>query len=146
MVSNPSLSPLLRRQHVMKLWRYERFNDIGLVTKMQSGIVVSYKVVWMITNNVAIVYFAIYSSDTVKWENRKVTCLHSNICFSQHKLIALNGIHHWFSNFNGSFITYDFYGDHDAGGCCRIYFPDSGKYYEVPRFRKTITTSGKKSP
>ncbi|XP_010424455.1 PREDICTED: putative F-box protein At3g23950 [Camelina sativa] len=118
------LSPLLYRQDLVKLWRYDSFNDIGLVTKIHSGVVVSYKVVWMITRDATKVDFAIYSSDI-------------------HKLIALNEILLWDSNINSSFVAYDFYGGHAAAadGCCAVYFPDSGQDYDIPRFRRTITTS-----
>ncbi|VYS58417.1 unnamed protein product [Arabidopsis thaliana] len=134
------LRPKYTSQNVEKLRNHERFSDSGLVTKMQSGIVVSYKVVWLIAHTFAQVDFAIYSSNTGEWEIKNVTCLHSAYWFSHHKSIALNGILHWLSNLTGSFLAYDFYGGHHDA-CSIIYFPDNGKDYELPRFRRTITTS-----
>ncbi|EOA32490.1 hypothetical protein CARUB_v10015770mg [Capsella rubella] len=122
-----------------------QYNNTGLVTKMQSGIVVSYKVVLLIAPEDNKVGFATYSSNTGMWEIQTVTCLEPHSWFCDSRSISLNGILHWFSNLNTSFIAYDFYGGHASANvddkCCIIPFPDSGKGYELPRFRKTITTS-----
>ncbi|CAE5970354.1 unnamed protein product [Arabidopsis arenosa] len=133
--------PYIHLQDDVGLHDHKRFNDSGLVTKMQSGTVVSYKVVWLIAHAFAKVDFGIYSSDTGEWEIKKVTCLHSPFWFSHQKSIALNGILHWLCNFNTSFVAYDFYGDHDDDACDIIHFPDSGKDDELRCFRRTLSTS-----
>ncbi|XP_010512008.2 PREDICTED: putative F-box protein At3g23950 [Camelina sativa] len=137
------LPPFLSSQDLERLRTYERYNDSGLVTKMQSGIVLSYKVVWlMITRYAAKVDFTIYSSDTGTWETRNVTCIDSVVWYGTHKSIALNGILHWIHDTISSFIAYDFYGGHDDDRLCSIVdFPDTGEVQELLRFRRTITTS-----
>ncbi|EOA30611.1 hypothetical protein CARUB_v10013742mg [Capsella rubella] len=124
-----------------KLRKHERFSNSGLVTKMENGVVVSYKVVWLLTH-VAKVEFMIYSSDTGMWERRFVTCLHTAMWSSQDKSIALNGFLHWLSNLTSSIIAYDFYGGCNGvdDGFHIIPFPFSGKD-EILRFRRTFTTS-----
>ncbi|CAH8261674.1 unnamed protein product [Arabidopsis lyrata] len=119
--------------------KHERFSDSGLVTKMKNGVVVSYKIVWLLTHP-AKVEFMIYSSDTGTWDRRNVTCVHTALWTSRDKSIALNGILHWLSNLTSSIIAYDFYGGHDDGFCI-IHFPGVGKDDELRRFRRTFTTS-----
>ncbi|KAG7578512.1 F-box domain [Arabidopsis thaliana x Arabidopsis arenosa] len=129
-------------QNLQRLQNHKRFSDGGLVTKMQNGIVVSYKVVWLLTHDVgAKVDFAIYSSDTGKWEGRTVTCLRSRFWSSDDKSIALNGILHWIHDCTRSFIAYDFYGGNDDDQCSIITFPDTGVDKALLWFRRTITTS-----
>ncbi|XP_010513317.1 PREDICTED: putative F-box protein At3g23950 [Camelina sativa] len=135
--------PFLSLEDLERLRLHERFRDTGLVTKMQSGIVVSYKVVLLMTHGRTKVDFAIYSSDTAKWENRNVTCpkYHWLFRFSHRKSIALNGMLHWFSNISVCFMAYDFYEGNVDDGCHIISFPDRGKDDEIRRFRRSFTTS-----
>ncbi|XP_010466812.1 PREDICTED: putative F-box protein At3g23950 [Camelina sativa] len=135
------LPPFLSLQDLERLRTYDRFSDSGLVTRMQSGIVLSYKVVWLITRQAANVDFAIYSSDTGTWETRNVTCIDSLVWYGTHKSIALNGILHWIHDKISSFVAYDFYGGHDDRLCSIVDFPDNGELHNLSRFRKTITTS-----
>ncbi|XP_010490100.1 PREDICTED: putative F-box protein At3g23950 [Camelina sativa] len=135
------LPPFLSLEDFERLRMQERFNECGLVTKMWSGIVVSYKVVLVMSHGGTQVGFAIYSSDTGTWETRNVTCPLHHCWFSHRKSIALNGILHWFSSFNTSFMAYDFYGGNVDDGCRIISFPDSGKHDLLRRFRRTFTTS-----
>ncbi|XP_010466809.1 PREDICTED: putative F-box protein At3g23950 [Camelina sativa] len=135
------LPPFLSLGDLQRLRLHERFRDTGFVTKMQSGIVVSYKVVLLMPHGGTKVGFAIYSSDTGKWENRYVTCPLHHCWFSHRKSIALNRMLHWFSNINSSFMAYDFYEGNVDDGCRIISFPDSGKDDVLRRFRRTFTTS-----
>ncbi|AEE76840.1 unnamed protein product [Arabidopsis thaliana] len=129
-------------QSVERIRNHQRFNDSALVIKMQSGAVVSYKVVWLFPRNSTTIDFLIYSSDTGMWEARIATCLHSSFWFSHHKPIALNGILHWLCNFSTSFVAYDFYGGHDDYACHIISFPDCEKDDDqLRRFRRTLSTS-----
>ncbi|KAL1190504.1 putative F-box protein [Cardamine amara subsp. amara] len=121
----------------------ERFSDTGLVTKMQSGMVVSYKVVWLFSYNGGKFNFVIYSSDTGMWETLSVNCrLRSNLWSIQKNSIALNGILHWLSKLTNSIVAYDFYGGYNDGDDDDkfriIHFPGSGK---DELFRRTFTTS-----
>lgn len=142
------LPPFLSSQDLERLRKNERFTDTGLVTKMQSGIVVSYKIVWMLRPDVssAMLDFMIYSSETGIWktENVRCTCLCPTIWSRHDKSIALNGILHWLSQENlaydaSSVVAYDFYGGRDDDECRVIHFP--AKDDELRRFRRTFTTS-----
>ncbi|XP_010490099.1 PREDICTED: putative F-box protein At3g23950 [Camelina sativa] len=135
------LPPFLSLEDLKRLRLHERFSHAGLVTKMQSGIVVSYKVVLLMHQGSPKVGFAIYSSDTGKWENPNVTCPQYHWWFTRHKSIALNGMLHWFSNINAFFMAYDFYEGNVDDGCRIISFPDRGKDDEIRRFRRSFTTS-----
>lgn len=142
------LPPFLSSRDLRSLRKNERFSDTGLVTEMQSGVVVSYKVVWMFTYDRSSdkLEFMIYSSETGTWRKRHVSCPRSTAWERQDKSIALNGILHWLSEDTLSFeatsiVAYDFYG---GGGCdgddeCRIiHFP--GK--EVAGvYRRSFTAS-----
>ncbi|XP_010490104.1 PREDICTED: putative F-box protein At3g23950 [Camelina sativa] len=139
------LPPFLSLQD-LKILRNRGLNsDSGLVTKMQSGIVVSYKVVFVMSHGGIKVGFAIYSSDTWTWETRHVTCLDFILLFGSHKSIALNGILHWIFYRDGSgtrsILAYDFYGGHDDILCSIVDFPDTGEVEGLSRFTRTITTS-----
>ncbi|XP_010456879.2 PREDICTED: putative F-box protein At3g23950 [Camelina sativa] len=135
------LPPFLSLEVLERIRLHERFSDTGLVTKMRSGIVVSYKVVFVMRHSGTKVGFAIYSSDTGKWENRNVTYPRNHCWFGQCKSIALNGILHWLSSLNSSFMAYDIYGGNVDDGFRNISFPDSGKDDVLRRFRRTFTTS-----
>ncbi|XP_010468611.1 PREDICTED: putative F-box protein At3g23950 [Camelina sativa] len=135
------LPPFLSLEDLDRLRLHERFSDTGLVTKMRRGIVMSYKVVLLMSHGGTKFGFAIYSSDTGKWENRNVTCPLHHCWFGHCKSIALNGILHRFSSLISSFLAYDFYGGNVDDGCRMISFPDSGKDEVLRRFRRTITTS-----
>ncbi|KAL1190505.1 putative F-box protein [Cardamine amara subsp. amara] len=118
------------------------FKDVGLVTKVKSGMVVSYKIVVSLSYS-GKVDFMIYSSDTEMWEVRFVTCRHSsNLWYMQEKSIALNGILHWLSNRTSSIVAYNFYGGYNDGvdddKCRVIHFPGNGK---DERFCRSFTTS-----
>ncbi|XP_010468453.1 PREDICTED: putative F-box protein At3g23950 [Camelina sativa] len=139
------LPPFLSLQDLKILRNRGLSGDSGLVTKMQSGIVVSYKVVFVMSHGGTKVGFAIYSSDTGTWETRHVTCLDFILLFGSHKSIALNGILHWIFHRDGSgtrsILAYDFYGDHDDILCSIVDFPDTGEVEGLSRFTRTITTS-----
>ncbi|XP_010488518.1 PREDICTED: putative F-box protein At3g23950 [Camelina sativa] len=138
------LPPFLSSQDLEILRNRGRLNDSGLVTKMQSGIVVSYKVVWLTRTKIEMfvptndkVDLVIYSSDTGTWETRHVTCLNTLFWFMKHKSIALNGILHWIYGIASNFVAHDFYDDRWSG---IVNFPDR-EVEELSRFRRTITTS-----
>ncbi|CAH8343235.1 unnamed protein product [Eruca vesicaria subsp. sativa] len=150
------LPPFLSSRDLRRLRKKERFSDTGLVTKMRSGVVVSYKVVWMLTYHQLSdkLDFMIYSSETGTWRKQHVSCPHSTLWDRQDKSIALNGMLHWLSddtltfddddNDAGSVVSYDFYGDYS----CRImHFPGSkvtgdGKDVDaLRRFRRSFTAS-----
>ncbi|XP_010424549.1 PREDICTED: putative F-box protein At3g23950 [Camelina sativa] len=135
------LPPFLSLEDLERLRLQEHFSDTRLVTKMRSGIVVSYKVVLVINHYRTQVGFVIYSSDTGKWEHQNVTCPLHHRWLGHRKSIALNGILHWFSSLISSFMVYDFYGGNVDDGCRIISFPDSGKDDLLRRFRRTFTTS-----
>ncbi|KAL1190510.1 putative F-box protein [Cardamine amara subsp. amara] len=122
----------------------EHFKDVGLVTEIKSGMVVSYKIVVLVAYS-AQFEFMIYSSDSGIWELRNVACRHRfSLGFIQRKSIALNGILHWlYTCMLTSFIVaYNFYGGYNDGvdndKCRSIGFPGSGKN---ERFKRTFTTS-----
>ncbi|KAL1190506.1 putative F-box protein [Cardamine amara subsp. amara] len=120
----------------------EGLKELGLVTKIQSGVVLSYKIVVLVAYS-AQFEFIIYSSDTGIWEMLNVTCrLRSSLRFIRTKSIALNGILHWLSKLTSSIVAYDFYGGYNDGvdndECRLIHFPSSGK---GERFRRRFTTS-----
>ncbi|XP_010490101.1 PREDICTED: putative F-box protein At3g23950 [Camelina sativa] len=146
-IGNPLLQEWFRLpqppfRNFERLRKNERFSESGLVTKMENGVVVSYKVVWLLTHE-GKVLFMIYSSDAEMWESRIVTCPHTALLSSQDKSIALNGFLHWLSNLTSSIITYDCYRGHTGvdDECHIVPFPGAGKDDEIRRFRKTITTS-----
>ncbi|CAH2052810.1 unnamed protein product [Thlaspi arvense] len=150
--------PFVAVMDLESLRKSKRFSDTGLVTKTENGIVVSYKVVWMLTPDVSSdkLDFMIYSSDSGIWEKtQNVRCLHSTNWARQDKSIALNGILHWLSDDKlcfdaSSIVACDFYGDDNDDGCCSsIHFPGSevdevtqhGRDDELRRFRRNFTTS-----
>ncbi|VVA98485.1 unnamed protein product [Arabis nemorensis] len=142
------LPSFLSLQELEKLRKSERFTDTGLVTKMKNGILVSYKIVWMLRPDVSssMLDFMIYSSETGIWktENVPCTCLCPTTWSRHDKSIALNGILHWLSQAStasdaSSVVAYDFYGGRDGDECCVIRFP--AKDDELRRFRRTFTTS-----
>ncbi|CAH2052808.1 unnamed protein product [Thlaspi arvense] len=123
------------------LRKNNHFNDTGLVTKMENGIVVSYKMVWFWISSDKL-DFMVYSSDSGTWETIKnVRDLHSTILAGKERSIALNGILHWLST--NSIIAYGFYGGggHDGDGCGArtVRFPC--KDDEVRRFKRSFTAS-----
>ncbi|XP_019092530.1 PREDICTED: putative F-box protein At3g23950 [Camelina sativa] len=144
-IGNPLLQEWFRLpqppfRNFERLRKNERFSESGLVTKMENGVVVSYKVVWLLTHE-GKVQFMIYSSDTGMWWRQFVPCLHTATWSGQDKSIALNGFLHWLSNLTSSIIAYDFFGGHNGvhGGCHIVPFP--GKDDELRRFRRSFTTS-----
>ncbi|XP_010468582.1 PREDICTED: putative F-box protein At3g23950 [Camelina sativa] len=80
------LPPFLSLKDLKRLRLHERF-----------------RVVFVMSHGCTKVGFAIYSSDTGKWENRNVTCPRHDCWFGQRKAIALNGILHWFQSLISSF-------------------------------------------
>ncbi|KAF2551523.1 hypothetical protein F2Q68_00034722 [Brassica cretica] len=128
------LPPFLSSQDLDSLRKNKRFSDTGFVTKMQSGVVVSYKVVWMLSHGRLSdkLDFMIYSSETGTWRKQHVSCPHSTVWERQDKSIALNGRLHWLSEDTPSFdassiVAYDFYGGtgSDVDECRIIHFPGS---------------------
>lgn len=138
--------PHLSGYDVVRLQEDKLFSDTGLVTKMEKGIAVGYKVVWMLAhwlyNEVT---FMIYSSETGLWETKKVCRL---ICLpwsSAEVSVALNGILHWLSDMDSEteqncVESYDFY---NGGGdeFCTLPFPGTNQYEQQNHRKKTITTS-----
>ncbi|CAA7041105.1 unnamed protein product [Microthlaspi erraticum] len=120
------------------------FSDSGLVTKMEKGVVVGYKVVWVLpSHNVSKqVDFLVYSSETGLWETlEKVRCLYSMIWSRLEHSVPLNGILHWLAasqnDQDSNYVAcYDFY---KGGEECRV-IPFPGMT-GLERFRRTITTT-----
>uniref|UniRef100_A0A1J3HTH7 Putative F-box protein n=1 Tax=Noccaea caerulescens TaxID=107243 RepID=A0A1J3HTH7_NOCCA len=135
-------------QNLHSLRKRNRFDDTGLVTKMEKGIVVSYKIVWTVKPDSSSdkLVLMIYSSDSGTWE------LKENVASSlqQHstavigKSIPLNGTLHWLSQdtTTSCIVAYNFYdddGDDDDDGFHIVHFP--GKGDELRRFTRSFTTS-----
>ncbi|KAL0742678.1 hypothetical protein Bca4012_084191 [Brassica carinata] len=154
------LPPFLSSQDLDSLRENKRFSDTGLVTKMQSGVVVSYKVVWMFTEDRSSdkLEFIIYSSETGTWRRQHVSCPHVTVWERQDKSIAFNGMLHWLSEDTPSFdassiVAYDFYGVGSDDDECRIniiHFPgseidevigDDGEDDDLRGYRRRFTAS-----
>ncbi|VVA99401.1 unnamed protein product [Arabis nemorensis] len=93
------LPPHLSSFDVVRLQENQYFNDNGLVTKMENGIAVGYKVVWILAPHVsAKLTFMIYSSETRAWKTENMRCVCSMIWSRLEYSISLNGILHWLTS------------------------------------------------
>lgn len=140
----PHLSPF----DVVRLQENKNFTDTALVTKMEKGIVVGYKVVWILVPRVlsAKLTFMIYSSETGAWKTENVRFVCSMFWSRLEYSVPLNGILHWLSSSGNTMdanyvVSYDFYNAGGTDGCRMIPFPDYKKHEGTRRFRRTITTS-----
>ncbi|KAG7557526.1 F-box domain [Arabidopsis suecica] len=143
------LPPHLSAFDVVRLQENRHFSDNGLVTKMEKGIVVGYKVVWMLASYPASkeLTFMIYSSETGLWITKKVRCLRALLWSRLGYSVPLNGILHWLAACGCSLdadyvVSYDFYkGCEDDLDCNIIPFPGIQRFERNQRFKRTITTS-----
>ncbi|CAA7032082.1 unnamed protein product [Microthlaspi erraticum] len=116
----------------------------GLATRIENGVVLSYKVVlierwYSDTNNLC---FLIYSSETGLWSSntlRSPLTLRSALGFDP---VSLNGKLYWLGHISGFeevVFSYDFYATGTESSQCRIIpFPDLERQ---PEFRRSCTTS-----
>ncbi|XP_010456810.1 PREDICTED: putative F-box protein At3g23950 [Camelina sativa] len=146
----PHLSPF----DVVRLQENKLFSDTGLVTRMEKGIVVGYKVVWMLASSYLSkeITFMVYASETGLWTTREVRCLRPMFWSRLEYSVPLNGILHWIAsngtNLDANYVlSYDLYNnDNDNGGggddeCRAMLFPGMELYARHQRFKRTITTS-----
>ncbi|KAG7575131.1 hypothetical protein ISN44_As09g032580 [Arabidopsis suecica] len=100
----------------------------GLVTKVENGIVIGYKVVVMNTSNIIdVITLLIYSSETGLWS---FTTLHSSLLLRRivwHNPVNLNGSLYWLGNKQCNpaiqvVVSHDFYAESDL--CQVLDFPD----------------------
>ncbi|XP_010467905.1 PREDICTED: putative F-box protein At3g23950 [Camelina sativa] len=139
--------PHLSGYDVVRLQETQYFNDNGLVTKIEKGIVVGYKVVWTSVSRVVSnqLTFMIYSSETGSWMTKEVRCRQSLIWTRLAHSVPLNGRLHWLATIDNSsmdanyVVYYDFYSGGDES--TMIPFPDIQQYQDTRRFKRTITTS-----
>lgn len=91
------LPPHLSSFDVVRLQGNNKFSDTGLVTEINKGIVVGYKVVWVLASgNVSKeLKFMIYCSKTGLWKTEKVRCLRILVWCRLKYSVPLNGILHW---------------------------------------------------
>ncbi|CAL9232209.1 unnamed protein product [Arabidopsis halleri] len=141
------LPPHLTVFDVVRLQENMFFSDTGLVTKMEKGIVVGYKVVWMLVSWFVStkLTFMIYSSETGLWKTENVRCKRSMLWSRLKYSVPLNGILHWLSSIGSDIdanyiVSYDFYNGLDDE-CHTIPFPDFQEYQQARCFKRTITTS-----
>ncbi|CAH8272758.1 unnamed protein product [Arabidopsis lyrata] len=142
------LPPHLTVFDVVRLQESMFFSDTGLVTKMEKGIVVGYKVVWMLVSWFVStkLTFMIYSSETGVWKTENVRCKRSMIWSRLKYSVPLNGILHWLSSIGSDIdanyiVSYDFYNGVDDDECRTIPFPDFQEYQQARCFKRTITMS-----
>ncbi|XP_010438256.1 PREDICTED: putative F-box protein At3g23950 [Camelina sativa] len=143
----PHLSPF----DVVRLQENKLFSDTGLVTKMEKGIVVGYKVVWMLASSSLSkdITFMMYASETGLWTTREVRCLRPMFWSRLEYSVPLNGILHWLAsngtNLDANYVlSYDLYNNDINGGgheCRAMPFPGIELYARHQRFKRTITTS-----
>ncbi|EOA22152.1 hypothetical protein CARUB_v10002720mg [Capsella rubella] len=140
------LPPHLTVFDVVRLQENKLFSDTGLVTKMEKGIVVGYKVVWMLASCIVStrLTFLVYSSETGVWETKDVHSLRVLIWFRLKYSVSLNGILHWLSSYGNNIdashvLSYDFYNGGDV--CHTIPFPDIQEHLQSRSFKRTISTS-----
>ncbi|VVB15985.1 unnamed protein product [Arabis nemorensis] len=143
------LPPHLSAFDVVRLQENKHFFDTGLVTKMEKGIVVGYKVVWTLVPRVlsSDLTFMIYSSETGAWKTENVRCVYAMFWCNLEYSVPHNGILHWISASRNSMdpdyvVSYDFYNNvGGTDGCRLIPFPDYKTHEGTRCFRRTITTS-----
>ncbi|CAE6136365.1 unnamed protein product [Arabidopsis arenosa] len=141
------LPPHLSGYDVVRLQENQCFNDNGLVTKMEKGIAVGYKVVWTLVSGLVSneLTFMIYSSETGLWITKEVRCLRSLIWTRLAHSVPLNGFLHWLATIDNSsmdanyVVAYDFYNGGDE--CPIIPFPDIQQFQATRLFKRTMTTS-----
>ncbi|CAH8273183.1 unnamed protein product [Arabidopsis lyrata] len=142
------LPPHLSGYDVVRLQENQCFNDNGLVTKIEKGIAVGYKVVWTLVSGLVSneLTFMIYSSETGLWITKEVRCLRSLIWTRLAHSVPLNGFLHCLATIDNSSVDanyvvgYDFY---NGGGDVYpiIPFPDIQKFQATRLFKRTMTTS-----
>ncbi|CAH8266168.1 unnamed protein product [Arabidopsis lyrata] len=100
----------------------------GLVTKVENGVVIGYKVVVMNTSNIIdVITLLIYSSETGLWG---FTTLHSSLLLRRivwHNPVNVNGSLYWLGNKQCNpaiqvVVSHDFYAESDL--CQVLDFPD----------------------
>lgn len=114
----------------------------GLVTKVENGVVIGYKVVVMNTSNIIdVITLLIYSSETGLWS---FTTLHSSLLLRRivwHNPVNLNGSLYWLGNKQCNpaiqvVVSHDFYAESDL--CQVLDFPDLDNKAD---FRRPCTSS-----
>ncbi|XP_019100707.1 PREDICTED: F-box protein At3g28330-like [Camelina sativa] len=114
----------------------------GLVTKVENGVLLGYKVVVMNANYIRdVIELLIYSSDTGLWS---FTTLHSSLLLRRivwHNPVNLNGSLYWLGNKQCNphiqvVVSHDFYAESDL--CQVLHFPDIDNKSE---FKRPCTTS-----
>ncbi|XP_010424565.1 PREDICTED: putative F-box protein At3g23950 [Camelina sativa] len=135
---------------VVRLQENRHFSDNGLVTKMEKGVVVGYKVVWVLASTPLSreLTFMIYSSQTGLWKNKRARCVRSLFWSRLGYYVPLNGVLHWLAAYGCSYdanyvASYDFYNgcDDDLDYFNIIPFPGIERFERNQRFKRTITTS-----
>ncbi|EOA25851.1 hypothetical protein CARUB_v10019229mg [Capsella rubella] len=118
--------------------RYERFWILGIATRVESGVVLGYKVVLLKPNFT----FLIYSSETGLWSLDSANFPFTFISQEFNNPISLNGSLHWLAHspdYQDFVVSVDFYANDTVSDRCRATpFPDLDR---VPKFRRSCTTS-----
>jgi len=119
---------------------------IGLVTRVEDGVVMEYKVVCMDIDyrwEVESLILEIYSSLTGTWTRKKVRCPSLIVSLSYKRCLSLKKMLHWLDTHYrcrssvGAIVAYDVYADDDEQQFRIIPFPD-----QKACFRRAYTTSG----
>lgn len=144
------LPPHLSAFDVVRLQENRLFSDTGLVTKMEKGIAVGYKVVWMLASSCVSrqLNFMIYSSETGLWKTKNVRCPSpSTLMWSRLKYsVSLNGILYWLTAAGNTIdanhvVSYDLFHNDELDDQCHFLLFPGKQYLRCQRFKRTITTS-----
>ncbi|XP_010412432.1 PREDICTED: F-box protein At3g28330-like [Camelina sativa] len=116
----------------------ERFWILGIATRVESGVVLGFKVVLLKPNFT----FLIYSSETGLWSLDSAKFPFTYISQEFNNPISLNGSLHWLAHgldYQDFVVSVDFYAIETGSDRSRATpFPDLDK---VPKFRRSCTTS-----